>query len=61
MKNSSDVAKHLTVKLQRRIRASHVDECAVKMGKKKMLRYDNQTIPAHYFTKEEIEEVERLI
>lgn len=61
MKNSSDVARHLTVKLQRRIRASHVDECAVKMGKKKILPYDNQTIPAHYFTEEEIEQVERMI
>ena len=30
---SSDLAKLLTVKLKRRVRASHVDEVAVKLGR----------------------------
>ena len=40
---SSDLAKLLTVKLKRRIRALHVDEVAVKIGRSKMDLHDRQT------------------
>ena len=55
---SSDVAKLLTVRLKRRVRASHVDEVAVKLGRSKMYLHDRQTVPTYYWIEDEIKIVE---
>lgn len=55
---SSDVAKLLTVRLKRRVRASHVDEVAVKLGRSKMYLHDRQTVPTYYWVEDEIKIVE---
>ena len=58
---SSDVAKLLTVRLKRRVRASHVDEVAVKLGRSKMYLHDRQTVPTYYWIESEIKEVEEML
>lgn len=58
---SSDVAKLLTVRLKRRVRASHVDEVAVKLGRSKMYLHDRQTVPTYYWIESEIKEVEGML
>lgn len=58
---SSDVAKLLTVRLKRRVRASHVDEVAVKLGRLKMYLHDRQTVPTYYWVESEIKEVEEML
>lgn len=58
---SSDVAKLLTVRLKRRVRASHVDEVAVKLGRSKMYLHDRQTVPTYYWVESEIKEVEEML
>lgn len=55
---SSDVAKLLTVRLKRRVRASHVDEVAVKLGRSKMYLHDRQTVPTYYWVESEFKIVE---
>ena len=61
MKNSNEVAKLLTVKLKRRVRASHIDEAAEKMGKDKITLYSSQTNKTFYFDDSEIEQIEKLL
>ena len=58
---SSDVAKLLTVRLKRRVRASHVDEVAVKLGRSKMYLHDRQTFAAYYWIESEFREVEEML
>lgn len=58
---NSDVAKLLTVRLKRRVRASHVDEVAVKLGRSKMYLHDRQTVPTYYWIESEIKEVEEML
>ena len=58
---SSDVAKLLTVRLKRRVRASHVDEVAVKLGRSKMYLHDRQTVPTYYWIESEIKDVEEML
>ena len=58
---SSDVAKLLTVRLKRRVRASHVDEVAVKLGRSKMYLHDRQTVPTYYWVESEFKEVEEML
>ena len=58
---SSDVAKLLTVKLKRRVRASHVDEVAVKLGRSKMYLHDRQTVPTYYWVEDEIQTISEML
>ena len=58
---SSDLAKLLTVKLKRRVRASHIDEVAVKLGRSKMYLHDRQTFAAYYWIESEFKEVEEML
>lgn len=58
---SSDVAKLLTVRLKRRVRASHVDEVAVKLGRSKMYLHDRQTVPTYYWIESEFKDVEEML
>ena len=55
---SSDLAKLLTVKLKRRVRASHIDEVAVKLGRTKIYLHDRQTFAAFYWIESEFKIVE---
>ena len=55
---SSDLAKILTVKLKRRVRASHIDEVAVKLGMTKIYLHDRQTFAAFYWIESEFKIVE---
>ena len=55
---SSDLAKILTVKLKRRVRASHIDEVAVKLGRSKIYLHDRQTFAAYYWIESEFNLVE---
>ena len=55
---SSDLAKLLTVKLKRRVRASHIDEVAVKLGRSKIYLHDRQTFAAYYWIESEFNLVE---
>ena len=55
---SSDLAKLLTVKLKRRIRASHIDDVAVKLGRSKIYLHDRQTFAAYYWIESEFSLVE---
>lgn len=58
---SSDLAKILTVRLKRRVRASHVDEVAVRLGRSKMYLHDRQTFAAYYWIESEFREVEEML
>jgi hypothetical protein len=58
---SSDVAKLLTVRLKRRVRASHVDEVAVKLGRSKMYLHDRQTVPTYYWVEDEIQTISEML
>ena len=58
---SSDVAKLLTVKLKRRVRASHVDEVAVMLGRSKMYLHDRQTVPTYYWVEDEIQTISEML
>ena len=58
---SSDVAKLLTVRLKRRVRASHVDEVAVKLGRSKMYLHDRQTVPTYYWVEDEIQTIIEML
>ena len=58
---SSDLAKILTVKLKRRVRASHIDEVAVKLGRSKIYLHDRQTFAAYYWIESEFKEVEEML
>ena len=55
---SSDLAKLLTVKLKRRVRASHIDEVAVRLGRSKIYLHDRQTFAAYYWIESEFNLVE---
>ena len=55
---SSDLAKLLTVKLKRRVRASHIDEVAIKLGRTKIYLHDRQTFAAYYWIESEFNLVE---
>ena len=55
---SSDLAKLLTVKLKRRVRASHIDEVAIKLGRTKIYLHDRQTFAAYYWIESEFKIVE---
>jgi hypothetical protein len=58
---SSDLAKLLTVRLKRRVRASHVDEVAVKLGRSKMYLHDRQTVPTYYWVEDEIQTISEML
>ena len=58
---SSDLAKILTAKLKRRIRASHVNEVAKKLGMTKIYMHDRQTFAAYYWIESEFKEVEEML
>ena len=55
---SSDLAKILTTKLKRRIRASQVNEVAKKLGMTKIYMHDRQTFATYYFVESEFNHIE---
>ena len=58
---SSDLAKLLTIKLKRRVRASHIDAVAVRLGRSKIYLHDRQTFSAYYWIESEFKEVEEML